>query len=122
MTNDRPAVLFRTLGQLVEQTRPECVTVHVDGVNDLHATEDQRATLRVVRWCVLLKSKQGISAPPSFLPSFPPSLPLSRHSPLPPSPPPPPSLLPLISLSAVSAYSPGRGRVHPSIFFAQIIY
>lgn len=50
LTNDRPSVLYRTLWRLVEQTRGECVTVHVDGVNDLHATEEQRATLRVVRW------------------------------------------------------------------------
>ena len=51
LTNDRPAILYATLWELVQQTRPECVTVHVDGVNDLLASAPQRATLRVVRWC-----------------------------------------------------------------------
>ena len=50
LANNRPAVLFRTLQQLVEQTRPQCVTVHLDGDNLRRLTDAQWATLRVAQW------------------------------------------------------------------------
>ena len=50
LANNRPALLFGTLQRLVEQTRPQCVTVHLDGDNIHILTDEQWATLRVAQW------------------------------------------------------------------------
>jgi hypothetical protein len=49
LANDRPGPLFRTLSRLLEQGRPECITVHVDGAEGGGAASaGQRAVRRVV--------------------------------------------------------------------------
>jgi hypothetical protein len=50
VANDRPAALFLTVARLVEQMRPECVTIHLDGGCELARTTGQRAALRVAQW------------------------------------------------------------------------
>ncbi|EKX34535.1 hypothetical protein GUITHDRAFT_147147 [Guillardia theta CCMP2712] len=50
ITKDRPELLYKTLMKLVEQTRPACITVHIDSMNELDMTDKQRKTLRTVQW------------------------------------------------------------------------
>ena len=52
LANDRPSQLFLTLMRIVEQTPPQCVTVHLDGGNSrvVPYHGNQRAARIVARW------------------------------------------------------------------------